>query len=382
MRMEQGLAFLALIGGLHVTVWNASCNSKKQENEGFPPALEDLNAADYEDSLWQKIRTKLGIDAVAGTSEEDLILNLSSLSKLITDTDLATAETSAQVAKVVGNAEQSVCQEIKVPLIDLNPGAAVGLSGGFSVTDGVPKALPLPAKVYLLNYKLKGDTDYRNALVTVPGTDPTVAHTASSLVGVKSEEAGAYGYPLLMYGHAADSGLAYEEIAQSLGELQSSSIIAAPVFPGEALCTTYDTVSGVKTAGCTGTNILKAAVGTSLPYENDVTDLHGLYDCMKTWAAESGGTGRVVVDTQGAASGTEDLSTKIVKINATAEAALASLSPVAAAAAGGPVTVVVGFGRGASVAGLTLARAGAINSVYLASTPDTAAQAALTTKGA
>ncbi|MBC7532891.1 MAG: hypothetical protein H7318_15060 [Oligoflexus sp.] len=379
MRVEQGLAFLAMMGGLQLAAFNTSCKSEKKTNEGFPVAIEDLKASDYEDTVWQKIRTKLGIDPIGGSSADDLIVNLATPSDLISDPELAAAENTTQVAKVIATAEQSVCQEIKVPLIDINPGAAVGLSGGFSLSNGAPKALPAPAKVYLMNYKLKGDAAYRNALITVPSTAPTLAHMASPLIAVKSESNGSYGYPLILYAHAAASGFAYEEIAQSLGDLQSGNIIAAPVFPGEPLCTTYDTVSGTKTTSCSGSNISSAAVGRSLPFENDVTDLHGLYDCMKTWAAES--TARVVFNTQGAASGTENLSTKIVKVNASAQAALASSSPVLAAAAGGPITVVAGLGRGATVAGLTLVRAGALNSVYLASTLDTAAQIALATKG-
>lgn len=380
MRVEQGLAYLAMIGGLHLAGFNSSCNSEKKSNEGFPPVLEELQGAEYEDTLWAKIRTKLGIIPVGGNSADDLVIGLSTPSELISDPELAAVATQEQVAKVVAGAEQSVCQEIKVPLIDINPGAAVGLSGGFSVVNGLPKALPAPAKVYMMNYKLKGDTAYRSALVTVPTTAAAAAHTAVPTIGVKSEATGGYGYPLVIYAHAAASGLAYEELAQSLGDLQSAYIIAAPVFPGEPLCTTYDTVAGVKTTSCTGSNILAAAVGTALPFENDVTDLHGLYDCMKTWAAET--TARVVFNAAGTASGTENLSTKIVKINASAETALATSAPLLSAAAGGPVTVLAGLGRGATVAGLTLARAGAVNSIYLASTPDASAQAALVSKGA
>ncbi|RYZ51291.1 MAG: hypothetical protein EOP07_21580, partial [Proteobacteria bacterium] len=165
MRVERSLAVLSLVCGLHVTALNSSCSEKK-ENEGFPPALEELNGDDYEDSLWKKIRTLLGIESVGGNSEDDLIANLSTVPTLITDTELATAESQAQVAKVASTAEQSVCQEIKVPLIDMNPGAAVGLSNAFSIVNGAPKALALPAKVYMMQYKLKGDAAFRSAIVT------------------------------------------------------------------------------------------------------------------------------------------------------------------------------------------------------------------------
>lgn len=379
MRVERSLAVLSLVCGLHVTAFNSSCSDKK-ENEGFPPALEELNGDDYEDSLWKKIRTLLGIESVGGNSEDDLIANLSTVPTLISDTEIAATESQAQVAKVVGTAEQSVCLDIKVPLVDMNPGAAVGLSNAFSLVNGVPKALAFPAKVYTMQYKLTGDTAFRSAIVTVPSTAANSAHTLNGFLGVKSETAGAYGYPILMYGHAASSGLAYEEIAQSLGDLQMGYIIAAPTFPGEALCKTYDTVAGVKTTSCSAGNILVPAAGSSLPYENDVTEMLGLHDCMKKWSAEN--TGRVVFNSNNVASGTEDLSTKIVKINASAATAFASSSPIAAAAAASPVSAIAGLGRGATVAGLTLARAGALNSIFLASTPDAATVGALVAKGA
>ncbi len=364
MRVEQKLRYLGTMGGFGVAVLTAACGSARKSNEGFPKAIEDLVAEDYEDSLWKKIRAILGIDPVGGTSEDDLITNLASLSDLVAVSDLAELQAQAQIAKVVGDAEKSVCLDIKIP--------PTALRDAFKINNGdpAPKALPLPARVFRFEYKLTGDTDFRQALVTVPQMLPGAAHAAAAQIAVQSESSGSFGYPILMYGHAAASGLAYEEIALSLGDLQSGHIIAAPVFPGEPLCASYDTIAGVKTSACTGSNILAAPVGTSLPYENDVTDLLGLHDCMKKWVAA------------GASGGAEDLSTKIVAINASAKAALAPSAALFAAAAGAPVSIVSGLGRGASVAGLALARAGAINSVYFAASPDATAVAALGTKGA
>ena len=379
---EKEQAFLAIIAGLGSLLFSASCGSSTKTNAGFPLPLEDIKGEDFEDTLWKKIRELLGISALAGDSQDELIASLGAVSQLVTDPNQSAAQAGKQTKKVVGNAEASVCEDIKTPLVDINPGSAAGLSGGFKIVNGdpLPKALALPNRVYLFQYKLKGDTNFRSALVAVPVSAPGDAHAAAPQIATQSEASGNFGYPILMYGHAAASGLAYEEIALSLGDLQSGHIVAAPTFPGEPLCATYDTVSGVKSTRCTGTNILVPAVGTALPYENDVTDYLGLYDCMKTFASET--AGRAVVNLAQAASGSENISTKIIKVNQSAQTALASVSPVLAAAAGGPVTIASGLGRGASVAGLAIARAGAINSVYLAATPDATAQAALAAKGA
>ncbi|MBC7661490.1 MAG: hypothetical protein H7249_17475 [Chitinophagaceae bacterium] len=376
MRINRGLAIVSMLLGLELALSLSAC-SPHRSNEGFPPTLDVLNGDNYEDPLWKLVRQKLGISSIAAHSVDDLGAELATLSDLINDPLQAASEFTAQVAAVSNDAEKSVCLEVKSPLVDLNPGAAFGLSNGFSIINGAPKALPLPAKVYMLQYKLMGDTVYRNALVTVPMTAPTSAHMAAPTVAIQSEAGGAYGYPIVMVAHAAASGLAYEEIAQSLGELQSGFITAAPAFPGEPLCKTYDTVSGVKTTTCTGANILAAATGISLPYENDVTDLLGLHDCMKTWLKTPLGA----ITTAGASAGTEDLSTKIVKVNQSAQTALTSSSPLLSAAAGSPVSIIAGIGRGGAVGGLALARAGAINSVYLSST-DAVAQSALASKGA
>ncbi|RZA15301.1 MAG: hypothetical protein EOP10_26625 [Proteobacteria bacterium] len=251
-----------------------------------------------------------------------------------------------------------MCAEIQTPLEDLQP-----TTNALVINGETPTPLsPLSAKVYMMKYKLKGDTEFRSSILTVPVTPPAGVPTVS----VQNETAGANGYPLIMYAHAGNGGLAYEEIAQSLGLLQSAYIIAAPVFPGEPLCNSYD--KGTTT--CTLANIKTAAVGTSLPYENDATDLLGLHDCVKTFAAGAA---------KATSTGTEDLGAKILKISGAAQTAFATSNPIKAAAAGAPVTIVAGLGRGAAVAGLALARAGAYNTVFGGT--DTAAITALATKG-
>lgn len=373
MRASQSLRIGVTILGLNSLLYMSACGAKKQVNEGFPQSITELNKVDYEDGFWKSLREALQVPVIEGNSIDDLIAGLFVLPSYLTDEVAAPAAVTQQTATLLATAESSVCAEIKVPLVDLNPGAAIGSVDAFSVVNGTPTSLePLGAKVYLMNYKLKGDTEYRQSIVTVPKTAPATAHGVSALLGVQSVTAGAYGYPLLMYGHAGASGLAYTEIAASLGDLQRGHIIAAPVFPGEPVCKTYDT----GTATCTGDNVLSAAVGVSLPYENDVIDYLGLHDCMKTFASDAP---KAFVNPITGAAGLENLSTKIVKINAQAESALASVSELASAAAGAPVAIASGLGRGAAVAGLALARAGAYNSVF--GSTDTEAITALAGKG-
>ncbi len=355
------------------TISLAAC-SKKKSNEGFPPAIDDLNGDDFEDGLWQKIRTNLGIDAIEGVDPSDVTTNLGTPSSLISDPEQFEIMTLAQTTAVVGNAEQSVCAEVKAALVVFNPGAQAGITGGYYLNGTTPTVLAAPTKVYWMQYKLMGDANYRSAILSVPTTPPATAHAANAALGVKTEASGTYGYPVLMYGHAGAGGLAYEEIAQAFGQLQSDFIIAAPTFPGEPLCGTYDTVAGVKSTTCTGTNMLAAATGAFAPYENDSVDLVGLHDCVKNLAA---GAAKAVVDASGASQGTEDIKAKVVKINATAATAVA--------AADAPVSIMTGMGRGAGAAGLALARAGALNSVLFSTNTDDAtkeAQTTLTQKGA
>lgn len=359
-----------------------SCNQKSAPNTGFPPAINELKSADYEDSLWTAVRTLLEIPALDGSSLENLATSLAVPSTLISDATKSTAETTAQVNAYVAAAASQRCAEIKTPLIDINPGQAVGLSDAFEVKNGQPSALALPAKVYWMSYKLQGDTDYRNALVTVPSTPPANANAASSLIATKSDSSGSFGYPVVMYAHAGASGLAYEELALSLGSLQMGHIIAAPVFPGEPLCSTYDITAGGNT--CSAEATLAPKVGTSEPYKNDSEDLLGLYECMKVFAAQGSGLATLIPATNTA--GTENISAKVLKISesveteaqaagqATSSNALLALSD----AAGSPVAITLGVGRGAGVSALALARAGAINSVLFSSETDAATLAAQT----
>ncbi len=357
MRTTRRLSTGIFLCGLLSVPLFSSCGAKKQVNEGFPQSLEELNEIENEDSFWKLVREKLDIPTIAGSSLDQLLATLSDLPDALTDEDGLTSLVQSQTASLVSTAEKTVCSEIATPLVDLDPGKNFNIDGGFSFNGTTPQALALKAKVYLMKYKLSGDTVYRQAILTVPTTAPAVAHAAAPSIGVQTETSGSYGYPIFLYGHAGAGGLSYTEIASVLGTMQSAYIIAAPIFPGEPLCSTYD--SGTST--CTGSLIASEALGTSQPYENDVIDYLGLHDCLKNLA--SSGAKAWANPTTGAV-GTEDLSSKIVKISAEAQTHFAASSPIKAAAAGSPVSIAGGMGRGAAIAGLALARAGAYNAAF------------------
>ncbi len=352
-----------------------NCNSKTANNTDFPAAISDLNGDDFENPLWKAVRALLLIPAFDGGSLEKLGTSIGTPSGLITDPLKSTEASVAQVKGYLSNADSQHCLEVKSPLIDINPGAAVGLSNAIELKNGQPTALALAAKVYWMSYKLKGDADYRNALLTVPITDAAAAHTASSeKVATKSESAGTFGYPLILYAHAGSTGLAYEEIGLALGQLQSGHIVAAPAFPGEPLCRTYNSGPGPKT--CTDTHILAPPVGLAKPYGNDTEDLLGLHDCIKTLARNTAGIATLNIETKQQAN--ENISRKIIKISAKAQVDAQALgqqsgSPALlglADAAGAPVSIMLGLGRGAGVSVLALARAGAINSLLFSTQTD------------
>ncbi|HET9241003.1 MAG TPA: hypothetical protein VFO10_27300 [Oligoflexus sp.] len=400
-----------------------SCGEKTEKNEGFIPKLSEITKEDVltdeqnaGSSLWAKVVDSLGITDIDRTSVASVTASLKVPSTKITDSTKATAWAAAKAGKVVADASSQKCSSIDA-FVDLAPGTNYSISGNGAfklagtdgktptkLLDGTPlSAVPATAKVYLMKYKLQGDTASRNAIVTIPDLTGAQLLTAggSTVQGaltVAPDSTSGHGYPVVFYAHAGATGLAYEEIAQTFGDMQSSHIIVAPVFPGEPFCVTYDTdaTTGSKIPTCTGTNIGAAGVGTSDPYTNDVVDLMGAYECIK---AKSAATDIPVLTAAGASAGTlPALSTKFAKISADVYAAAGTLSTqlggtgtangLKAAKVAGmatyPVSYAVGLGRGAAVANLAVARGGAINSVMFSTATDettVAAQTALTTAG-
>jgi hypothetical protein len=377
-----------------------SCGKKTAENEGFLPKLSEITKEDVlseetleeqgaKSSLWTAVVTALKtteFDTSSSTAFQTS-LGSASVSQFVTDTTQRTAYQTDRVTAFVGSASSQWCKSAPSTFSIVNPGTVLGLStGGFKLggTDGkTPVALTANANVYLATYKL-GTSDSaptRYMFVTVPAATPASANGAVAPDGTN------YGYPITVYAHAATGGLAYEEIAAALGDMQSNHIVVAPVFPGEPVCKTYDT----GTTTCTGDNILVAAntADAGKVYEDDVVDLLGAFECAKRMATVPTYSGTTSV-------GTETFSAKYAKVNAalaataktTYEGLAASGSGGASAAgaactssnsaavntscagalsvymsAGQPLSYIVGLGRGGNVVNLALARAGGLNSI-------------------
>ncbi|WP_218110330.1 hypothetical protein [Oligoflexus tunisiensis] len=367
-----------------------SCGEKSADNEGYIPKLSELTKEDVltesaisGDSLWNKVIALLEVPGLTGT-QADVITSLGTPSTLATDTTKATAAAAAKVSAVVATATEQQCDASATNgpfLTDLTSTIASGIqqkynitiaTGGFKfdATTGAPTNLggqtALTTKVYLMSYKLKNDTDFRYAFLSVPQATP-----AALTLAVKTESAGTtYGYPLTLYAHASTSGVSYGEIAKVAGDLQLGHIILAPAFPGEKICISPDDNNA-----CTD-DIGKTSVGTSKPYQNDVTDLLGAYECVRTKLttfASTGGTSGKFATTTGSEVSIGNyakISTDMLN-SGTYGTTIQGLSIQ-------PLTYTIGLGRGANVVALAQQRAGAINSVLSSTATDEATTAAKT----
>lgn len=394
-----------------------SCGKKTAENEGFLPKLSEITKEDVlsgeqnsGNDLWDKVVTALGITDIDRTSTATVTASLKVPSTKITDSTAATAWAAAKAGKVVADASSQKCDSIQA-FVDLVPGTNYSITGNGAfklggtdgktptkLLDGTPLsslAGTATASVYLMKYKLSGDTESRNAIVTIPDL-PAATFSSNALalaaLSVVPDSSSGHGYPVVFYAHAGATGLAYEEISQTFGDMQASHIIVAPVFPGEPFCKTYDTdaTTGSKIPTCSGDNIGAAGVGTSNPYTNDVTDLLGAYECIK---AKATAADIPILSAAGTPTGNNltALSNKFAKISANvASTASSQANTMGSTTANGikalkvagmasyPVAYAVGLGRGAAVANLAVARGGAINSVMFSTKTDESTVAAQT----
>jgi hypothetical protein len=364
-----------------------SCGKKTAENEGFLPKLSELDRSDIVDeteaagfNLWDAVRKKLEVSG-----------SLATPSTLITDSTKAETEATSKVGAVVMGSIAQKCNAGAATgpfLTDLTDTIKGGLSakgitietGGFKIdpATGAPTNLggqsESKTKVYLMSYKLNDDSDFRYAFFSVPQTPP-----AQDVGAVQADTTGGtYGYPLMLYAHAATSGLSFGEIAKSLGDLQLNNIVLAPAFPGEKICISPTDAD----ATVCSDDINKTSAGVFAPYETDVTDLLGAYECVRTKMTTFAATG---------SSGKFDLSTggSPVGINTYAKishemAVTGKYGTSLNGAALQPITIGVGLGRGANVIALAQQRAGAINSILSSDKTDdttTALKAKLTEAG-
>ncbi|NDE14890.1 hypothetical protein EBZ80_08180 [bacterium] len=304
---------VAIAGAMGVALAAGMGACGKVETTAIPKAAQDLTTDDIDDDdlkagqlRWENMQTALGIKGSALTTPS---------SKLGTDemTALLVAEhTKALYATRCASVES---------VVDYDPATAVSTDGTTAVD----------AKVYKMKYKLRASAS----------TSEETARTALLVVGNSCSN----NCQMVAYGHGGDRGLTYSEIYKTFGALQASKIIVAPTFPGEPLCKTATSSTSDKTA-CAGTDdVVEAAVGTSIPWDNDVDDLMGVQSCLVKAALLSGSFG----------------SSLHSKINGKWKSTGGSGTFSSA-----PLTFLAGSSRGALVADLAIARAGAALTATLA----------------
>ncbi|WP_338635120.1 hypothetical protein [Spirobacillus cienkowskii] len=107
--------------------------------------------------------------------------------------------------------------------------------------------------VYLFTYKLNNSDVKHSAIITVPDS-------------LSNENQ----LPLILYAHGGDSGVSFRNIAQIMQSNLAQGIVAAPTFPGEAIC-------AITTLGGTQQNLLRRSCGdASDNVENPVLVIEGV----------------------------------------------------------------------------------------------------------
>ncbi len=314
----------------------AGCGDKPT-NTGLPPPLQSLSAADADagsaqsQTLWANFAAALGIGNNQAATSPEL------KAQLATPSSYLAAPRAKEYADLVGRIAQGYaatafatrCAQIEglqvlggAKLVDPVAGTAADFAG---------------AKLYLMRYKLQADA-----------TGKAEATARSGLVVIPT--AGTANSPILAYAHGGDFGLGYGEVAAAFGAFQGNHVIVAPTFPGEALC---KVATDPAVRGCDAAGILVPPTGAQAPYDGDVDELLGMYDCVVRATI-----GKADGPITGAAAG------------ATLAAALA---PLVKRHDGGtfaalPQGLLVGSSRGGLVASLALAKTGAALSVLAAAT--------------
>ncbi len=351
MRLEakgSWLLSLALLGNL------VGCGGSSKSNQGFDTSLNDgpdsitdeafKNARDK----WKTLAASLGIGNNEAASPKELTSSLKTPSSVVlgalTDPTALNEINKKVAAEFASKAYASKCASVE-SFTEWTDRKAIVYNNGTEI-DYSSKA-----KVYLLKYKLFGaagtatvkgtaESNTRTGLVVIPTGTPVSTTTVNPLAG------GAY--PIVAYAHGGDAGLSYTgDIAKLFATFQSGHIIVAPTFPGEALCN-----AGLDTTkrSCDSSGNKADAVGTSLPWDNDVDELLGMHDCVARVARDANSAGNVPSGVDGA--GVIDLKTALT-------GKTAKLSTSNALTAYAPASIVVGASRGGLVAQLALARVGA-----------------------
>jgi hypothetical protein len=356
MRLEakgSWLLSLALLGNL------VGCGGSSKSNEGFDTSLNDgpgdVTDVAFKNSRdrWNALAAALGVGNNEASSREALVTSLSTPSSIILGalTD-ATKLTEIQTKVTTSFAAKAYATRC----------AAVDSFEEWTVTkpfaykaDGTKDSSIEPAtKIYKMKYRLfsaKGDAATRGTAETTARSGLVIVPNAAYLTTTGAPSSA----PVVAYAHGGDSGLSYSgELARLFGKFQTNHVIVAPTYPGEALCKGG---TDPTKKSCDAEGVDEAAVGKSIPWDTDVDELLGMYDCVAkaSLAKDSGLNASQVsaVGLEGDAAGT----------------LLTALSGVTkkmgtGAFANFPASFIVGASRGGLVANLALTQVGAQLSAY------------------
>ncbi len=144
----------------------------------------------------------------------------------------------------------------------------------YGTTNGrIDKSKIAQGTVYVLTYKLYKSNQNYSAIISIPD------------INDKTKKV-----PLMMYAHGGDAGISFRNIATILQDNLSKAIVAAPSFPGEAICS-ITTIGGnaknnyQRSCGNALGNKIDPAViaeGDRSPIDDDVNALLGLHNAISS----------------------------------------------------------------------------------------------------
>jgi hypothetical protein len=332
MKRKLNLSRDTLSIGLVILFGFAGACSDSEKSTGIPRLVSELGREDLTPSqlkkttAWEKFAAAIGVGTNVAATQAELETQVGTPSSYLVGAKSGEYEAllTSISASYLKTAPGTKCSSIEsvdaftvAKTID-STGAAVDLAG---------------STAYLMKYKLQADalgtaeTNTRTAILVIP-----------TATGTNSDSS-----PIVAYGHGGAAGLNYGEVAKVFGAFQTSHIIVAPTFPGEAICK----VGTDGKAACDASGELAAAVGTRSVWDGDADELLGAHDC--TIQALSNTT-LMVKDISGAV----EMSVSN-KIGAVVMMHDGFNPPIAQT----PSSMIVGSSRGGLVALLAVARAAA-----------------------
>ena len=227
--------------------------------------------------------------------------------------------------------------------------SGIDVNGKFSVNQSVNGIVstsikPATGTVYLITYQLGGNT----------------AQNYQALVSIPSDASATKQYPLMMFAHGGDAGLAFSEMATLLQGNLGKFIVAAPVYPGEPICAvtfTQGTEANGYARSCVDhsgnvTAPVVAAVGSKSPMRGDVDSLlalqNGISQLLLSPSTVYSGSNNVFLDLNN--------SKPIISFNST-DPTLKGIY--------GPQTIAIADSRGGGTLMAALGRTGMIIPEYI-----------------